>query len=229
MWSEVTYAAGLLVLGGCALTLTLWRQARSETRLHGRKRATLVWREIAASGVFGSQPGLKLNLLIGEIGRVYERDPHAETFPLPHAIRLVETWVGQQVRLEKLRAHLDEMRLLRGTLLEKQALLHDLGDDNSQLERTLARIERDLAPLEQDCNALRASCARLEAIVTTVDAAARRRELHREVGELTAGFHHDADALALADEQLDLERQIGREIETFLELERETDARLREL
>ena len=119
---------------------------------------------------------------------------------------------------------------LRQTLLQKQKQLRSLGDDNPAVEGTLATLESDIGPLERSGKALQASCARLEAIVLSVDAAAQRRQLHREVGELTAEARRDeVGALELSDEHLDLERQIGREIETFLQLERETDAHLREL
>ncbi len=105
-----------------------------------------------------------------------------------------------------------------------------MGDDNPQLERTLSQLDGDIEPLERNCESLRASCARLEAIVVSVEADARRRQLHREVGELTAGVSpQSSNALEVADEHLDLERQIGREIETFLALERETDAHLRDI
>ncbi len=228
---EIGIILGMFAGMGWLVTLGLWSNGRSAKRDLKHKRALALWQEIWRIGVFGVTPPLKTAALLQEIGRVYERDPQGEVFPIPQAIRLVLVWQQQQNRLAGLHEHLGQMQILRDTLLEKQQLLRELGDEDGRLERTLSQLEDDIDPLKQSCNALRASCARLETIITTVDAAARRRMLHREVGELTADFSlsQKKTALQMQDEHLDVERQITREIETFLELERETDAHLREL
>ena len=231
--SVLAEAGGLacfLAIMGSLTTAFFWSDGRAGKRDLIQSRARVVWQEIESSGELEMNHSGRAQKLSHDVARIYERDPRGEVLPLSQAVRLVLVWKQQTQRLELITRHLAELRPVRSTLIDKQKQLRDLGDDNSQLERALAQLDGDIEPLEQSYDSLWASCARLEAILVSVDAAARRRQLHREVGELTAGVSFQSEnSLELADEHLDLERQIGREIETFLALERETDAHLREL
>ena len=221
--------AVLLAIAGGAFAWSNWRDGKAIERNFNRNRAQSTWVELTATDIFGEDT-YALRAMLHRVGAVYESDPDAKVFPLLQAVQLVQVWHQQQSRLALVRGHVAQMGDLHVALLQKQAQLRALGDDNAGIEQTLARLEADIGPLERSSETLRASCARLEAIVLSVDAAAQRRQLLREVGELTAGVHRDSgSAIELHDEHLDLERQIGREIETFLQLERETDAHLREL
>lgn len=108
--------------------------------------------------------------------------------------------------------------------------LRELGEDYPQGARNLEQINGDLAALGRVHGQIHASCTRLEAIVIGVQKAAQSRELRRELEGLSARVAPSSGALepAFAAESLeDIERQIGREIETYLQLERETDEHLR--
>ena len=209
-------------------TIAFWSDGRAEKRDLVQNHARAVWQAIEQDGALGMNDSGRAQRLSHDVARIYERDPRGETLPLSQAVRLVLAWKQQTQRLGLVTRHLAELRSVRSTLIEKQKQLRDLGDDNQQLDRTLAQLNEDIGPLEQNNESLKASCARLEAILVSVDAATRRRQLHREVGELSGRSPAplpDTDASDLND----LERQITREIETFLALERETDAHLREL
>ena len=179
--------------------------------------------DIFGARLFPSSVDLK-----NAIAFFYQQDPLADTLPLPQAVRLLDAHQSQQQRLEIISFRLEELCLLRQTMHEKLAQLHNLGEDAPEAKRRLAELERDEAALQHIHNQISASCARLETIFTSVQHAHQVRQLKRELGELSqvAGAHSD---LALENDAFDIERQIGREIETFLRLERETDEHLRDV
>ncbi len=213
------------------VTGCLWVDGRKVKRDLMKARAQTLWQEMERIGAFDEKSSLKQRQFLKDIARIYERDPQGEILPLSQAIRLVLAWKQQQKRLNAIGAHLEQMRIARTTLQGKQKLLRELNDENVGVERALARLNDDIAPLERSYDILRASCTRLESLIVEVDASVRRRELHREVGELTArlSLGQKPEALELSSEHLDIERQIGREIETYLQLERETNVQLRDL
>ena len=230
-FSEISVIAGLFA-GVCWIaTASLWHSSKTFKYCLMRGRALTIWGELIGSGALGHNSSLKERELLKSIGRIYERDPQGQSLPLPQAVRLVLTWKQQQKRLRLVGDHVEQMRITRSNLQEKQKLLRELNDENTSIERALARLSDDLTPLERSCEVLRASCTRLEALLVEVDATVRRRELHREVGEITARLapSNVPAYLEVADEGFDIERQISREIETFLQLERETGAHLRDL
>ncbi|RYX84101.1 hypothetical protein EON83_11345 [bacterium] len=214
------------------ITISLWSEAQKlkKEALHSRARS--IWREIDQISGF-DKPSPKERELVKNIARVYEHDPKGEVLPLVQAFRLLLAWKQQQKRLETLRTHLHNLQSSRAALLDKDRQLRELGDTNASLERALKTLGNDIAPLQRNVDIMSASCVRLESLVVEVDAAARRRNLHREVNQLTAslpsGQIKTTDPFDRADEHLDIERQIGREIETYLQLEREVDAHLRDL
>jgi DNA repair exonuclease SbcCD ATPase subunit len=225
----------VVVLSGvCGLiTASLWSDGLKFKRDLTKRRARTLWQQINENSAFGDNPSSQERELLKGIGRIYDRDPQGETLPLPQAIRLTLVWKQQQQRLQTIESHITEMQFARTTLQEKQNLLRELNDENSGLDRALARLDDDITPLGRSHNALRASCTRLEALIVEIDSTIRRRELHREADNITArlpsGNSTTTSSLEVSDEHLELERQIGREIETYLQLERETDAHLRDL
>lgn len=226
----VNVIAGMMAMVGWIATCSLLSDGRKGRVDVQQNRARSIWDEFRRSDAFGASESLKVRELTREIARVYEIDPQGEVLPISQAVRLVLVWKQQQECLQLIIERLGQMRVLRETLLSKQRLLHDLNDHNSGVERTIARLNDDIEPLDRSCDAFLASCARLEAMISSVEAQARRRQLHREIGQLTTQvIPGPMDSLELSNEHLDLERQITREIETFLQLERETDAHLREL
>ncbi|BCM92750.1 hypothetical protein IAD21_04632 [Abditibacteriota bacterium] len=215
------------------VAVCLWVDGRKLKREFMKNRARVVWKQMEGMDAFDAESSLKQRELLNDIARVYERDPRGEIFPLSQAMRLVPVWEQQQKRLHVINKHVIQMQVARATLLEKQKLLRELGDKNTGLECTLVRLDAEIAHLEQGQNALRASCARLESLIVDVDATVSRRELHREVGEVTMCFSsgncYEADSLDISDEHLDIKHQLEREIEIYLRLERETEVHLRDL
>ncbi|BCM92752.1 hypothetical protein IAD21_04634 [Abditibacteriota bacterium] len=229
--AEIGVGQGIFMAAiGWGLTYLSWIAGKDLALQLKSARAQLIWREIRRSGVLAEPTAQDL---AERITQVYEHDLRAEFLPLSQAVRLTLVWKQQKERLSTIEHRVRQMKDLRATLLEKQQLLYELGDDNAALEQTLARLDHDTDALECNGIALGASCSRLESLVTEVNAAARRRQLHREIGELAAQVPLDKantePTLATREEHLDLERQITREIETYLQLERETDAHLRDL
>jgi len=169
-------------------------------------------------------------LLKNSIAVVYQEDTNAQTFPLVQAIRLLDAHARQEERLQIVENRLNELNALSGGMTAKLARLRELGEDVPEAQRRLSQLERDEAALGNIASQIAASCARLEAIFTGVQHAHQVRQLKRELGELSqvAGSSSDS-GLALDGDAFDIERQIGREIETFLRLERETDQHLRDV
>jgi len=169
-------------------------------------------------------------LLKNSIAVLYQQDVNAQTFPLVQAMRLLDAHTRQQRRLEVVEYRLVQLQVIYKTMRDKLKQLRALGEDAPEVERKLAQLKGDIAALENIAAQISASCARLEAIFTGVQHAHQVRQLKRELGELSqvAGSSSDSD-LALDSDAFDIERQIGREIETFIRLERETDEHLRDV
>lgn len=210
---------------------SLWAEARETWSGVTNVCAYTVWEEVNRISRFGEHLTPGEHELFQHLESIYERDPHGQVLPLPQAIQLVLSWKQQQDRLQLLETHVAQMHTARAALLDNQKLLCELNDEDAALERSLARLNHDIVPLEQSCDALRASCIRLESLLREVDLTIQRRQLHSEVGKITSRLPSakKTEPLALPTDYLDLEHQITREIETYLQLERETDAQMRDL
>jgi hypothetical protein len=116
-------------------------------------------------------------------------------------------------------------------LNEKAMRLRALGDPNPLATANVEEMAREIPALERLADDILSSCHRLEAIVLSVHRAVQVKQLHREIAELKSSVSPEkgGESQLVAPEITDIERQIGREIETFLQLEQETDAHLREL
>ncbi len=110
------------------------------------------------------------------------------------------------------------------------AQLQKLGEDYPQGARNLEQINTDLEALGKVHSQIHGSCTRLEVIVIGVQKSAQSHQLRSEIEGLNARVTRAAGTIepAFEAESLEeIERQIGREIETYLQLERETETHLR--
>ena len=190
---------------------------------HQRKKVVVLWNELRASGWPDLSVSDATKKLEGKILQHYFQDPRGEILPIRQAMRLLETHHRQQTRFLAVTERLVELKMLR----EKIAQLRALGEEHLEAQNSLQRFERDLKSLESVQNALQASCHRLEAILISVEQTAQVRRLHAEISALSAPQNGAIVAHSDHEDLLGIERQIGREIETFLELERETDRHFR--
>lgn len=198
------------------------------------RRAQLLW-EYLTRTAFAPRFGASTSKLAREIGDLYQGDPRGEVLPLSQSIRLVNTHHKQQARLQIVGARLRELEAIGVALRQTTEQLRDLGE-------TLESGEARLQALRDDENALRtlsaqieASCRRLELILIEARKAGQMQQLHREIGDLSleAG-NSSASSSSLSvssvvpESLFDVERQIAREVETYLRLERDSDRHLRE-
>jgi len=211
------------------LSLMLWRGARDVRRDNTKIKALAIWNELSQRDAFHSYQFKQTWLLQNQLRELYANDPRGEILPLTQAIRLISSHVRQQERLQIVEHRLVQLQLIHNTMRQKLKQLRALGEDAPEVERKLLQIERDEAALENIAAQISASCARLEAIFTGVQHAHQVRQLKRELGELSRDVSSESSELALENDAFDIERQIGREIETFLRLERETDEHLRDV
>jgi predicted transcriptional regulator len=219
--------AGLLALCG----FHCGQLAQSEFRPSPNEFALSVWREWMRresehEQTNGSSATLKMRF---DILQIYENDPRGEVFPIQQAFRLIDTYSRQQFRLQVVESHLQKLREARRSLQEKAARLRELGDAGRDVGATLSRIEADLPALETLVGQICASCLRLEALLVAVQASMQVKQLHQDLDEITSAITPQAKTPLSTDDLSDIEAQITREVETFLQLEREADAHLRQL
>ena len=166
--------------------------------------------------------------LKAQITQIYLDDPRGDSFPFAQALRLLEVAFSIQSRLERIMTHIHNLEDQWGQLAARLERLRALGEDNPQGEAQLARLRRDLEALRLGTDELNNSCLRLEKVLASVTERTEVKRLQREIGQLS-----NTSTAPLPDTDVsdfhDLERQIAREIETFLQLERETDAHLNEM
>jgi len=225
-------SASMAVLFGAFALLPGWQVTR-ESLLRGREfrrsPALGLWRILLDKGRLAPDASDSTGELGQNLAEVYRLDARGEVLPLVQAARLLQTHHLQQKRLGAIFQRIEKLSFLREQLSDKVARLAGLGDQNPAALNSLGAMNDEIAALQRLGDDTQASCHRLEAIALSVHQAAQVRQLNREIAELTAGALPRNDAALLATSDLsDIERQIGREIETFLRLERETDQHLRD-
>lgn len=193
------------------------------------RRAALLWDYLTRTA-FAPRFGASTAKLASEIGEFYQTDPRGEVLPLSPAIRLVNTHHKQQARLKIVLQRLAELGSIGLALREKTEQLRDLGEKPESGEARLQTLQRDENALRLLTTQNEASCRRLEMILIEARKAAQMQQLHREISDLSLQAASPTAILALVPESLfDVERQIAREIETYLQLERDSDRHLREV
>ena len=220
------WLAALLSGVGALTTVGAWRTWKQRENA----RARLIWQALGNDQVFGARLSESTRRLGNDVQKIYDGDPTGKLFPIRQSIQLVDTHNRQQQRLAIVENRLGELRKLQESLTGKMAQLRELGEDYPQGARNLEQINEDLEALRRVHGQIRASCTRLEAIVIGVQKALQSRQLRAELEGLSARVAPASGAIepAFAAESLEeIERQIGREIETYLRLERETDEHLR--
>jgi len=191
--------------------------------------ADLVWQQLRRTAFYNVNS--VITTLVKDIASLYHADPSGEVLPLRQAIRLIDLHHKQQKRLEVVIARLGSLQYIAATLRDKTKQLRDLGESHEQGETRLQNLREDEAALDTMSEQIRASCHRIEMILIETRKAQQMRQLHQEISALTSDKSLSGMTLAVdSDDALsDIERQITREVETFLRLERETDRHLREI
>jgi hypothetical protein len=202
---------------------------------HGRwlefrkRRAELIWRHVNKT-VFEPYTNAPSANLVRDIASLYRSDPRGEVLPLAQAVRLVDTHHKQQQRLDVLTARLGQLHIIGNALRQKTQQLRELGEKHEQGETRLQNLREDEAAIRVMCEQTEASCHRLEMILIEARKAQQMRQLHHEINALTQEKPLSSATLSSESHDAlgDIERQITREVETFLRLERETDRHLRD-
>lgn len=202
----------------------LWREFK-------RAPALRLWRELIDRRLLLASPGEPTEKLARSIRGLYETDWRGEVLPLSQAARLLLIYDLQRRRLTGIHDRLNELEVVREQLRDRGQRLQQLGDQTPLVSTSVDNLSGEIAGLERLGEEIFASCHRLEDILVSVGRAVAVKQLHREIIDLTSVVSpRNAETLASgAPEIIDIERQIGREIETFLQLERETDAHLRDV
>ncbi|BCM92753.1 hypothetical protein IAD21_04635 [Abditibacteriota bacterium] len=237
MSTGALWGAGLEAMAtflGCLLLLPatqITRNALYEWREFKRAPAWRLWREITQNPhllTASSAGGFDLSRSLQD---VYRYDPRGEILPITQALRLLLIYDLQQRRLGVLLQRVTTLRSVRDQLLEKSARLRELGDTNPTVVVDGDEMNQEIAVLEQLNADIQASCYRLETIGLSAHRAIQVKQLHREIAELKSSVSPSKNGTAQLSppEITDIERQIGREIETYLQLERETETHLRDL
>ncbi len=226
-------AALAIVFGSCLAlpSFTVSREASSRWREFNRAPAQRLWKELSELGALSPSSQLGTFPLDEALRSLYVEDPRGEVLPIARAARLIVVYDAQQQRRSTILGRSRELNQVREQLMEKAARLQSLGDTSLAVPSSIREMAREIETLERIADDLAASCHRLETLVLEVHRAVQIKQLHREIAELKSSVSPETTASAelVAPTFADLERQIAREIETFLLLERETDAHLREL
>ena len=198
---------------------------RNKIKGYRRDRVNAFWRLIQREGLTGEPPTSLTRLLIERIVQIQTASGGA-LLPMRQAVKLVAIYERQSRQLQLVREREPKLNQKREALLEKMAELQALGETNAAAWHQLELMRADAEALEKVADDIQDSCARLEQILSSVQKTARARQLHRELNQISAS-DQPANEPAFAPESLEeIERQIGREIETYLQLERETDQHL---
>ena len=200
-------------------------EARGDWQEFKAHRAATIWTKLRSQPRYSEAMSPASRELSTQIGDIYQQDLLGEFFPLSQALRLLDTHHRQQQRSRLVSVRLRDLENVHIALASKIKQLHALGAEAQDGEQNLRQIEADTAALKTLKDQIEASCRRLEMILISVQTAFKTRQLQREISELGTRATPAATLSTLAPENelSDIERQIGREIETFLQLERETE------
>lgn len=193
-------------------------------------RVSEVWDSVIKTSFFGEELSDAPLELWRLVRKIYKSESLGELLPLHQAIRLLDIYRLQSKQLATVETRMRELNRLHESLLEKLEQLFALGEDHPEGKRNLQQINADYYALEEIRKGLKGSCTRLEMILISAQKAAQSRQIRRDLGDLSAKLPRTTQAsdMDVRVESLeDLERAVGREIETYLQLERETEEHLR--
>ena len=189
-----------------------------------------IWDSVVKARFFGEELSGDTLERWRHVRGIYKAESMGEVLPLNQAIRLLDVYRLQNKQMVIVEARMRELNLLHKSLLEKLEQLLALGENNAEGHRNLEHINADYNALEEIRNGLKGSCHRLAMTLISAQKAAQSRKIRHELGDISSQLPRAATAVESAFEAQsleDIERQIGREIETYLQLERETDEHLR--
>lgn len=188
------------------------------------------WKFLKFHWMSGGRPTRRTQQLIDTMIEIHGTKRGTGLLPLRPAVELVVVYEHQQQKLERVEKRLSALETLRSELRGRLKQLQRQGENHDKGVETLRRAEEDCATSEKTQGQLQASCARLEIIAMSAQQTAQSYRLRQELDELSSRVSRPAEVVepAFEPESLeDIERQIGREIETYLQLERETEEHLR--
>ena len=189
-----------------------------------------VWDYLIKANFFGEELSGDTLQFWRRVRGIYKLEARGEVLPLHQAIRLLDIYRLQGKQMATVESRMGELNALRKSLMEKLEQLLVLGESHAPGKRNLEQLSGDYDALERIRNELKGSFTRLEIILISAQKAAQSQQIRRELGDLSAKLPRteQAEYTSVEAESLeDLERAIGREIETYLQLERETEAHLR--
>jgi hypothetical protein len=196
-----------------------------------RPRASIIWSDFLRfyTDESGALSG-HTHRFCERISTLYESDSSQLLLPFRHAARLLDTYHKQQARLTALNLRLEEVEALYQPLNARIEKLRELHETNEAGERTLRELRNEKRQLLALKNQIETSANNLEAILSTIENERKKRRLHQEVAVLAGRARISSDEEVtegiVPDPVNELEEQITREIQTYLQLERDTDQRL---
>ena len=233
--SHLVVASYAMLLISSGLGIGLWSLHRTDvTRRQLREfevwKTLLLWRQIHRSKMFGSTiRGTALSIR-ERVDQIYSMRSGEHLLPLSHAIRLLDVCVRQQTQLKPINARRFRLYTLRQKFETKIAQLQGLGA-NREKSPEERQLDFEIEWTENARYEISSSCDRLYNIIEQVHREAQARQLRDELDDLQSqlprAIPSRIEPSFEAESLEEIERQIGREIETYLRLERETEEHLR--
>jgi hypothetical protein len=167
--------------------------------------------------------------LIENLWELYEREGMKRVLPVQQAIRLVEAHYRQWQQISAIDERLMNCKELHQEIRRNLEELRTLGESNVAGERGLKELEQDEAELLSLRNRILQSSEKLEALVPVVEIEWKKANLQKETNRLAEiALRSTAEEPSHIYEcsTVELEQQITFEINTYLQLENETQQRL---
>ena len=219
-------AVGLFMVSGGLAVWSYFAHRSGQSNLGRVVNAGRIWRHLGGTHAFGVPHSMETADLGNRINQLYNNDPDGRALPLPRAVQLLTIYHHQQQKLQGVRTDIAALR----KLLTNMKRLEKLAEGYRARQDELQDITANERSLQRAQKQIEASCARLENMVGRVEREVQARQLHHEINQISARLPRSTQFVEPAFEAQSLEeieRQIGREIETYLQLERETEEHLR--
>ena len=220
------FVAGMVCI---LLAATAGSSALIKFKDYKRGKRAEFWKQVRKQGLSGEPPTGETRLLIDKITKIQTATPGHELLLMRQAVKLVAAYERQSQQWHKINARLAKLNSTRVELEQKTAQLQALGENHSAGLRSLEQTRANATALQKVADEIQSSCDRLEKILNSVQKTARARQLNHELDRMSAldsPTNQSVEPAFEAESSEAIERQIGREIETYLQLERETEAYL---